>query len=196
MTNKEIKEKLKDCLKPDRYRHVLGVAAEAKRLAELYGADEDKAYTAGLLHDCAKGFSIDEQKELCAELSVPLDDAMLQCPAVIHGFLGAELARERYGIADTEIINAIKYHTVGRAGMSLLEKIVYIADMTEKNRSFDGVRELRRAVDVNLDEALVLCIGQQLKLQCGRRRTIHPNIIYMWNDLIANGDLTENKERK
>ncbi|MCC8160389.1 MAG: bis(5'-nucleosyl)-tetraphosphatase (symmetrical) YqeK [Oscillospiraceae bacterium] len=179
-----MKEKLKKALSPKRYAHSLGVADEAKRLALKYGADEEKAYTAGLLHDCAKGYSIEEQIELCERLNVLLDDAALQCPPVIHGFLGSVIAKTEYGINDEEILSAIKYHTVGRAGMSLLEKIVYIADMTEVNRDFDGVENLRETLERGLNEALMLSVEQQLKLQTKRRGVIHPNIIYMWNDLL------------
>lgn len=185
MTDDEIKKRLKRLLPHKRYVHSLGVADEAKRLSKKYGADASKAYTAGLLHDCAKGYSADEQIRLCPEYGVTLTSAELNCPPTIHGFLGAEMAARDYGITDGDIINAIRYHTVGRKGMSLLEKIVYIADMTEKNRDFDGVNKLRKAVDDDLDAALMLSVSQQLALQCERRGTIHPNIIYMWNDLIG-----------
>lgn len=187
-----MKEKLKKVLDEKRYKHSIGVAEEAKRLAELYGADSEKAYIAGLLHDCAKGYSIEEQIELCGKTGILLDSATLDCPPVIHGFLGAELAKTEYRITDTDILNAIKYHTVGNAGMTLLEKIIYISDMTEINRDFDGVRELREAVDKDLDEAVLISIKQQLVLQTERQRTIHPNMIYMWNDLILN----KRKERR
>jgi predicted HD superfamily hydrolase involved in NAD metabolism len=95
-----------------------------------------------------------------------------------------EIAKSEYGITDDEILNAIKYHTVGKAGMTLLEKIIYIADMTEENRDFDGVDELRATVDKDLDETILKSITQQFKLQSERRSVIHPNIVYMWNDLI------------
>lgn len=180
----EIIDRLKKTLPEKRYIHSLGVAEEAKRLAALYGADAEKAYTAGLLHDCAKGYTIERQIELCGELDVNLDAETLQCPAVIHGFLGRAIAKTEYGISDKEILDAIEYHTVGRAGMSVLEKIIYIADMTEVNRDFPGVDELRKTVGENLDEAIIKSIDQQLRLQSERRGTIHPNIIYLWNDLI------------
>ena len=179
-----MEEKLKEILSEKRFRHSLGVAKEAKRLAKLYGADEEKAYTAGLLHDCAKGYSIEEQIKLCDKLNVKLDESLRICPPVIHGFLGAEVAKKEYGISDDEILQSIKYHTVGRAGMSLLEKIIYIADMTEENRDFDGVDELRDAVNKDLNEALLISIEQQFKLQFKRRSTLHPNMIDMWNDLV------------
>ena len=181
-----MKEKLKKVLNEKRYKHSIGVAEEAKRLASFYGADTDKAYTAGLLHDCAKCYSGGEQIELCEKKGVMLDRATLDCPAAIHGFLGAEIVRTEYGIDDTDILNAIRYHTVGRAGMTLLEKIVYIADMTEEGRDFDGVDELRAALKKDLDEAVLRSVRQQFMLQYSRLGVIHPNMIYMWNDLILN----------
>ena len=188
----KIKEKLKGKLKKNRYIHTLGVAKEARRLALIYGADADKAYLAGLLHDCAKGYSIDEQIKLSKEYGVELDDNLLNSPPVIHGFLGVEIAKREYGISDIEILNAIRYHTVGRAGMTVLEKIVYIADLTEENRDFDGVEELRQSVDKDLDRTLILCLKQQFVVQGKRENTIHPNMVYMWNDLlIKNKDYCE-----
>lgn len=181
----EIKKRLKDNLPEKRYIHSLGVADEAKRLAALYGANEEKAYLAGLLHDCAKGILNDKQIEECDRRGVEIDEWIRKCPQVAHGFLGVEIAKTEYGISDSEILNAIKYHTVGRYGMTLLDKIIYIADMTEINRDFEGVDELRKAVDKDLDEAILISIAKQFGLQEKRRGVIHPNIVYMWNDLIS-----------
>lgn len=179
-----MKKKLKASLSEKRYRHSLGVAKAAKELAAKYGCDEEKAYIAGLLHDCAKGYSIEEQIALCKKLGVSLDNHTLNCPPVIHGFLGAKIAEKEYGISDTEILDAIRYHTVGRAEMTLLDKIIYIADMTEENRDFEDVEELRKTADKGLDEAILLSVEKQFKLQAKRRGTIHPNMIYMWNDIL------------
>ncbi len=179
-------DKLKETLPPKRYRHSLGVCEEAVRLAEKYGADTNKAYIAGLLHDCAKGYDIETQIKMCGVLGVELDSVSLQCPQIIHGMLGAEIAKREYGIDDGEILNAIRRHTVGGAGMTLLEKIIYIADMTEKNRDFEGVKKLRRVVNKNLDEGIIESILQRLALLTKRQSVIHPGIIELWNDLIVN----------
>lgn len=180
----EIKETLKKTLSNRRYTHSLGVADEARRLASLYGADEDKAYLAGLLHDCAK--ETNEPVKRCRDLSVELDDIMKLNKGLIHGPLGAEIARLDFGINDEEILGAIRWHTVGKTGMTLLEKIIYIADMTEENRDFDGVEELRKAVSSDLDAAILLSITQHLKVLEKRGATIHPNTILLRNDLILN----------
>lgn len=188
----EIKKKLRDELPEKRYIHSLGVADEAKRLAALYGENEDKAYLAGLLHDCAKGILADKQIEMCDRLGVELDEWTRKCPQVVHGFLGVKIAETEYGITDGEILNAIKYHTVGSAEMTMLDKIIYIADMTETNRDFNGADELRAAVNRSVDEAVMISIKQQLKLNMGRHTIIHPNIICLWNDLIIS-ERTGNK---
>ena len=189
----EIKKRLRDTLSDKRYIHSLGVADEARRLAQDYGCDADKAYLAGLLHDCAKGIPTDKQLEKCDEMNVKLDKWTRMCPPVIHGFLGAEIAKSEYGIDDNEILGAIRRHTVGGENMTLLEKIIYIADMTEENRDFDGVSELRNAVNKDLDGAIELSIRQQIKLCMSRRSIIHPDIICLWNDILTG---TQNKERR
>ncbi len=180
----EIKETLKKTLSNRRYTHSLGVADEARRLASLYGADEDKAYLAGLLHDCAK--ETNEPVKRCRDLGVELDDIMKINKGLIHGPLGAEIARLDFRINDEEILGAIRWHTVGKTGMTLLEKIIYIADMTEENRDFDGVEELRKAVSSDLDAAILLSITQHLKVLEKRGAAIHPNTILLRNDLILN----------
>ncbi len=181
----EIKEKLRASLSEKRYTHSLGVADEARRLAQIYGCDADKAYLAGLLHDCAKGIPTDRQIAECDKRGVKIDKWTRMCPPVVHGFLGAQIAKESYGVTDSEILGAIRHHTVGGDGMTLLEKIIYIADMTEKNRDFDGVTELRNEVNKDLDSAIELSIRQQLKLCMSRRSIIHPDIICLWNDILT-----------
>lgn len=184
----ELKNKLKNNLYEKRYIHSLGVAEEAKRLAVIYGADEEKAYIAGLLHDCAKKFTPDEQLDVCKKIGVELDEYAKLCIPIVHSFLGVEIARTEYGINDVEILNAIKYHTVGRAGMTLLEKIIYIADITEAGRDFEGVDELRRLVDKDLTAAIIKSVEFELKRNSQRQSIIHPNMIYMWNDIVLNRD--------
>lgn len=179
-----MREKLKAALPEKRYIHSLGVCEEAVRLAKIYGADEDKAYTAGLLHDCAKGMSTEEQLKMCDALGVELDPVSKLCPPIIHGPLGAALAEREYGICDGEILDAIRWHTIGKAGMTTLEKVIYVADITEKNRDFDGVEAVRAAAKISLDEAVLVSIEGQLSDM--RRRIMHPNILEMWNDILLN----------
>lgn len=178
------KKKLGESLKPERYVHSLGVCAEAVKLAERYGADRDKAYIAGLLHDCAKGYGKRRQRELCEEYGIELDEITLRCPAVIHAPLGAEIAKREYGIEDEEILKAIRVHTVGGAGMSKLDKIIYTADMIEPSRSFEGVEELRRIAYEDLDRAVAAAVAQSIEFNLKKPSVIHPDTLAAWNDLL------------
>ncbi len=180
-----MKNKLKNTLSEKRYKHCLGVCEEAVKLAEKYGADKDKAYTAGLLHDCAKGCTLDEQLALCEKYGIALDAITLKCPAVIHAPLGAKIAEAEYGTDDAEILEAIRCHTVGKAGMSLLDKIIYIADMIEPMRDFDGVKKLRKAAYEDIDEAFIMGLKQSIVHNAEKNRIIHPATIEAWNYMIG-----------
>ena len=131
----EFKNILELKLSKKRYIHSLNVADEARKLAEHYGyCDTDKAYLAGLLHDNAK--RLDNQVERSKELLAETDEIELRNPVLLHAKLGAETVKCFFGICDREIIEAIKWHTVGKKDMSLLEKIVFVADLVEENRTF------------------------------------------------------------
>lgn len=126
-------------------------------LAMCYGEDVEKAMTAGLLHDCAKYCSSEEQIILCRKHGIKLTRSELDMPALVHAKLGAYLAHHKYKIKDKDILNAISYHTTGRPEMSLLEKIVYIADYIEPNRKIiPGLQEIRSLVFQNIDHAVYL----------------------------------------
>lgn len=177
--------KLRASIPEKRFVHSMGVAAEAARLARVHGADEARAELAGWLHDCAKGIPVGEQIATCDRLGVPLDDWTRACPPVVHGVLGAFLARRDYGVEDEAVLQAIRRHTVGAPGMTLLDKIVYLADLVEPGRAFDGVDSLRALVDANLDEAILVSIERQLALNAARRRPLHPAMLLLWNDILA-----------
>lgn len=160
---KDLKRCLKSTLRPKRYKHTLGVADTARMLGNLYSGDDStlpsRAYIAGLLHDCAKYYTDKEQIELCDEYGIALTDTERANPALIHGKLGAYLAAHRYGVKDEEILSAIRLHTVGRPGMSTLEKIIYVADYIEPGRVIPGaihpLFDLRRRVKHDLDGVLI-----------------------------------------
>lgn len=178
--------KLKASLSEKRYNHSLGVRDTAVRLAALFGADEKKAYTAGLYHDCAKGMSIDKQLEKCCEYGVELTKYDILCPPVIHAPLGAEIAKREYGICDEEILNAIRRHTVGGSEMTLLDKIIYTADMIEPNRDFDGVDKLRLIAQTDINKAYFECVKHSLLFNINSNKAVHPNTLVSYNECIAN----------
>ena len=153
----KIRKDLKKKLKKERFEHTVGVMYTAASLAMRFGADIQKALTAGLLHDCGKYCSVNAQIKLCGKYGIELTKSELDMPALIHAQLGAYLAEHEYGIKDPEILNAVAYHTTGRPGMSMLEKIVYIADYIEPNRrEIPGLGEIRGIVFQDIDRAVCL----------------------------------------
>lgn len=181
----EIKAELKKILSKKRYVHSLGVAGEAEKLARKYKADTDKAYLAGLVHDCAKEYPPEEmEKILKSKYGVSVDAMSRLMPKILHGPLGACDAQSKFGIYDPEILDAVKYHTTGKGNMSMLAKIIYIADYIEPNRDFDGVEELRRMAYEDIDAAIVHGIDETVKDLIKRGLVIHPDTVHARNDLI------------
>lgn len=158
---------LSACLKPKRYIHTLGVAMTAANLAEVHGCDSNQAYTAGLLHDCAKYLTGNEQITACQSANISLTKVELENTALIHGKLGAYIAKTRYGIRDKEILSAITWHTTGKPKMTLLEKIIYLADYMEPGRTMNckpySLAQIRRASFENIDKALYMVLECSVK---------------------------------
>ena len=149
-------------LKHKRIPHVLGTEQEAIRLAQAYGADVEKARRAALLHDCTKKLEMDEQLALCAKYGIELDELEQVALKLLHSKTGAAIARDVFGV-DDEIYSAIWYHTTGRAGMTLLEKIIYLADYIEPTRDFPDVDVLRKACYEDLDKGLLLGLEMSIE---------------------------------
>ncbi|MDD6327903.1 MAG: bis(5'-nucleosyl)-tetraphosphatase (symmetrical) YqeK, partial [Lachnospiraceae bacterium] len=134
MNHEKMMERLKTNIKAKRFEHSLGVEYTAACLAYVHGADVEKARIAGLLHDCAKGIPTKEKLEKALKHGLPVNSFEKNNPDLLHAKLGAYYARYKYEIKDIDILNAITYHTTGRPDMSLLEKIIYVADYIEPNR--------------------------------------------------------------
>ena len=149
-------------LKAKRIPHVLGTEQTAKALAEKYGADVEKARFAALLHDATKRLSMEEQLAMCEHYHIELDELEKKALKLLHAKTGAALARDMYG-ADDEIYNAILWHTTGKANMTLLEKVIYLADYIEPNRDFDGVEDLRKVVWEDLDKGLEMGLAMTVE---------------------------------
>ncbi len=146
---------LKQKLSPDRYEHSLSVSYMCVALAMTYGYDIKKAETAGILHDCAKHFSDRQLMEKCNKHGIPLTPAEIRSPAVIHAKYGAWLAEHKYGVEDEEILSAIACHTTGKPDMSLLDKILYVADYIEPRRDkASDLPYIRKLAFHDLDEAV------------------------------------------
>ena len=187
MTENEMLTKLKATQHERRFNHTLGVVSEAERLAPKFGVDVQKAKLTALLHDCAK--NLDEATGenffvLCQKYGVKLDECARNESALVHAFLGAAVAYKEYGIEDNEILEAIYYHTTARANMTPLEKLIYIADMTEPGRTIEQAKEIRRLVETDIDEALIYAIGCSIKHVIKKGTLIHPDSVHALNYLI------------
>ena len=159
-------------LKHKRIPHVLGTEQEAIRLAERYGADVEKARVAALLHDCTKRLDMEEQLALCRQYGIRLDALEQQALKLLHAKTGAAIARDVFGVHD-EIYRAIWWHTTGHAGMTLLEKIMYLADYIEPSRDFPGVDKLRAVCYKDLDEGLLMGLEMTIEEMTSMGNPVH-----------------------
>lgn len=158
------KKKLQKKLDYERYEHTIGVAYTAAALAMRYGADIEKAQLAGILHDNAKCIPYEKAMQLSEKYNIPLNDAEKANPALLHSKIGAYLAMHKYKINDKEIIRAILYHTTGRPNMTLIEKIIYIADYIEPRRhKAQNLTEIRRLAFIDIDKALLKILADTLE---------------------------------
>ena len=177
-----IRTNLKEKLDPHRYEHTLGVSFTAAALAMAHGEDIHKAQLAGLLHDCAKRYPQNVLIEKCEKHHVALTDEELAAPQVIHAKYGKYMAEHKYGVTDPEILDAIAFHTTGRAGMSNLEKIVFIADYIEPLRDkADDLDEVRPLAFRDLDACMLAILettvsylnGKHARIASGTLEALH-----------------------
>jgi predicted HD superfamily hydrolase involved in NAD metabolism len=178
---------LKKHLSKERFLHTLAVEKEAISLAERYNVDVGKASLAGLLHDCAKGFSDEELVRLAISYNIPLSIWDLSSPQILHAPVGSIFAREYFGIKDKDILSAIWKHTTGDREMSTLDKIIFIADYIEYHRDFPGVSYLREMVKKDLDSAILFAINLTIGYIMRNNQMIHPKTVEVWNYLIKEG---------
>jgi len=150
----EIKVYIKENLIEERYAHSLGVAETAKRLATLNGISEEKAEIAGLAHDVAKNLSKARMKEMMEENNIILSQVEEKNPNLWHSIIAPIEAKEKLGIEDEEILDAIRWHTTGKEDMSILTKIIYISDMIEPSRNFDSIEDIRKFTLEDLDKGV------------------------------------------
>jgi predicted HD superfamily hydrolase involved in NAD metabolism len=182
MTKNEIINQLKQRLSLRLYSHVLATGDMARKLAKIYNADEEKAYLAGILHDCAKNMSQKELLVYAHNHNISIDSIIL----LQHGIIGADIVMSEFGINDSDILNAIKAHSTGSKEMSLLDKIIYVSDSAEPNRDYEGVDEIRSfAFNGELDRALLESMNIKLAQVMSKRIMIHPTSIEAWNGIIG-----------
>ena len=170
-----LQKKLKKELDSARFQHTLGVMYTSAALAMAHDGDLMKAQAAGLLHDCAKCIPGDKKIHLCEKYGLPVSDVEYENPGLLHARLGAYLAEKKYHIHDREIIHAISSHTTGRPGMSLLEKIVYIADYIEPGRrELPNMKEVRPLAFTDIDQCLYRILEDSLVYLNSRNISVDP----------------------
>lgn len=171
----------KERLTEKRYIHTIGVMETAIRLAKLYNVDEKKAETAAILHDIAKYEEIEKMEQI---VKAHLDDQLIGWGGeIMHGPVGAWIVKQELHIDDEDILNAIRFHTTGRPKMTDLEKVIYISDMIEPNRKFDGVEKLRKKAEQSLNGAMRSCIRHTIAFLVDTKQPIYPQSILCYNDL-------------
>lgn len=172
-------------MKAVRFKHSKNVAKEAVRLAKKYGADVEKAELAGILHDATKETDGPEQMSLIRRAGIELTDMEKDSPKLWHAISGSAYIQVELGITDKEVIDAIRYHTTGRAGMTLLEKVIFVADFTSADRDFEGVDRIRRIADKSLDEAVLEGMSFTMSDLALRKLTIAPDTFAGYNEMAA-----------
>lgn len=177
----EIKKTLKDLLGDNRYEHCLEVSKMAVKLAKKYDADEYKAEIAGLLHDITKEISAEEQLKIILNSKIDLNEIEIHTKKLWHQISGMAYARDVLNVEDEDVLNAIRYHTSGRGGMSLLEKIIFVADYISNDRDYNGVKELRKLAEKNLEETMVECMAFTIDELVKEHRIIIEDTINAYN---------------
>lgn len=186
MTKNEITDELKRRLSKKLYTHSLATGDMAKQLAKVLNSDEEKAYLAGILHDCAKNMPKKELLIYAHNHKIMIDSITLIQPSLLHGVVGANIAKLEFGIDDPEILHAIETHSTGSKEMSLLDKIIYVSDSAEPNRDYEGVDLIRNlAFNGELDKALLEAMNIKLAYVLSKRIMIHLESIEAWNNIVG-----------
>lgn len=187
MEYEEIENDVKSVLSEYRFTHSLGVVKKAVELAKIYGLQEETAKKVGIAHDIAKEMTDEEMLEYVKNNNIRIDEIETVKPSLLHGKIGADIAAKKYGFTN-DMANAIKWHTTGRENMSMLEKIIYVADKIEENRKgtrFD-IEKSRELSKQNIDEASLFLMNESIDYNIKKDAIIHPKTIEARNDLLLN----------
>ena len=174
----KMQKKLAKYLDENRYEHTLGVMFTCASLAMVHGYDLKNAQVAGLLHDCAKCIPTGKKLKICKKNDIPLTRWEEENEALLHAKVGVYIAKKKYGIDDPAILNAIRYHTTGKEDMTVLEKIVYIADYIEPGRyKAKNLPEVRHLAFLDLDETMYRILHDTILYLNGSTNTMDPSTI-------------------
>lgn len=187
------KKFLKSVLSQKRYKHSLNVSNAAARLAKKHGADVYKATVAGLLHDVCKEMSGVDQLELIKESALPVDPLELRTPGMYHAIAGSVFIQKEFNITDEEIIRAIRFHTVCSDKLSLVEQIVYLADLISADRTYDGVQKMRRLSSKSISRAMLEALKFQIISNTEKGNYNIPSTINAYNEFAAKEKFNESK---
>ncbi len=182
---KEAKDLVKGRLSEKRYQHTLNVKKMAVKLARRYGVQEEKAALAALLHDAAKEIPKEEMKALMAQNPQYAEGGESRPVPVWHGVCAAILARTEWGVTDEAVLSAIACHTAGKPGMTKLDKVVYLADMTSKERDWPGVNKLRKLEMQDLDAAMLAALKQTNDFVLSQGKPLDPMSKAAYDDILA-----------
>jgi predicted HD superfamily hydrolase involved in NAD metabolism len=198
MTIDEMRALLQQSLKPKRYEHSLRVYETALKMAEHFHADKQKVALAALLHDCGRQIPKEKSVVKAIELGISVDPVEEAQPILLHAKLGVYYAVHKYGVSpeDAEVLDAIRYHSTGTADMTETAKIVFLADLIEPGRDFEGVEEIREASFQDLDKGMLLSYDNTIRYLLEDGLLIHPDAIAGYNQMAAKGKIAQNKKGK
>ena len=183
-TIEKLKSYLMENLTPKRYQHSINVAICAEHLAEINGQDTETAYIAGVLHDCGRGMSDDELLKSVYSEDLRIDEIEMRQPVLLHAGYGVIVAKKVFGVRNKEVLKAIRNHTIADTEMSDIEKIIYLADMIEPDRKFDGIKQLRKLSEGVLDIAMLDAYDISIKYIVKTGRMLHPKTVAARNELL------------
>lgn len=184
MTLNEMKELLKASIPGKRFKHSVAVYETAMEMADKFECDKEKVAIAALLHDCGREVPTKESVVWARNHDFPVDEIEENQPILLHSKIGTYFAKEKYGVQDIEILDAIRYHTTGINNMTDLAKIVFLADIIEPGRDYQGVDELRKVSFKNLDKAMLMAYSNTTTYLLEQGLLVHPNCIKGYNELI------------
>ena len=198
MTIEEMRVLLQQSLKPKRYEHSVRVYRTALKMAEHYHADVNKVAVASLIHDCGRQIPKEDSVAKAKELGIPVDPVEENQPILLHAKLGVYYAVHKYGVNpdDREVLDAIRYHSTGTTDMTQTAKIVFLADLIEPGRDFEGVEDLREASFQDLDRGMLLSYDNTIRYLLEDGLLIHPDAIAGYNQLAAKTKTAQSKNDK
>ena len=182
--NNEFLEILKEKLTPSRLYHSICVAEQAKHLADIFGADTEKAYTAGLIHDIMRYEPPEEMLKLIDEDGTnKLTESERKITVTLHAVAGEVYLRTKLGVTDEEILSSVRYHTTGKEDMTLLQKVIYVADLTSADREYPDVEDVRKMAEESLEKATLRGLSFTIESNAKINRPIHIDTVKAYNYL-------------